>query len=189
LTDPIAASPAGLLHTTALAQSGPAAPVQAAQAEGASADLIVPARKREERLLDVPAAETAIAPGLISDGRLQDARDLLLQAPGTFLVENNAGTARDISIRGVETPTLFAEPGVALHVDDIHSSGFISYPTQFYELERVEVLRGPQGALHGRNAVGGAINIVSARPSDKVGGAVSHHLRPLRLDRSRVVRR
>jgi iron complex outermembrane recepter protein len=163
-----------LLVATALGATclAPAAFAQTATAEASAdtADIVVTARKREERLVDVPAAVTAISPALISDGRLFDARDLLLQAPGTFLVENNAGTARDISIRGVGTPTLFAEAGVALYVDDIYSSGFISYPTQFYDLERVEVLRGPQGALYGRNAVGGAVNILSARPTGEVEG-------------------
>lgn len=152
----------------AVAQDAPGAAAEASDA----ADILVTARKREERLVDVPAAVTAISPALVSEVRLFDARDLLLQAPGTFLVENNAGTARDISIRGVGTPTLFAEPGVALYVDDIYSSGFISYPTQFFDLERVEVLRGPQGALYGRNAVGGAVNILSARPTDEVQGLV-----------------
>jgi iron complex outermembrane receptor protein len=129
-------------------------------------EIVVTARKREERLLDVPVPITALSPQQIQDTRLSDARDLLLQVPSAFLQENNAGTSRDISIRGVGTPTLFAEPGVALYIDEVYSSGFISYPTQFFDLERIEVLRGPQGALYGRNAVGGAVNIVSARPTD-----------------------
>jgi len=130
-------------------------------------EIVVTARKREERLFDVPAAVTAIGAQQVEDTRLQDPRDLLTLVPSAYLQENNAGTARDISIRGVGTPTLFAEPGVALYVDDIYSSGFISFPSQFYDLERVEVLRGPQGALYGRNAVGGAVNVLSARPKDE----------------------
>lgn len=148
---------------TAIAQSVAEA---TAEQDRSSGEIIVTARKREERLVDVPGAVTALSPDQLTDTRLQDSRDLLLQVPGAFLVENNAGTARDISIRGVGTPTLFAEPGVALYVDEIYSSGFISYPTQFYDLERVEVLRGPQGALYGRNAVGGAVNIISRRPTE-----------------------
>lgn len=147
------------------------ADTQPAEAEAAGGDeIVVTARKREESLFEVPAAITAIAPQQIEDARLQDPRDLLTLVPTAYLQENNAGTARDISIRGVGTPTLFAEPGVALYVDDIYSSGFISFPTQFYDLERVEVLRGPQGALYGRNAVGGAVNIISARPTDELSG-------------------
>lgn len=143
-----------------------------AATEAGSGTIIVTARKREERLVDVPGPITALSPAQITDTRLQEPRDLLLQVPGAFLVENNAGTARDISIRGVGTPTLFAEPGVAMYVDEIYSSGFISFPTQFYDLERVEVLRGPQGALYGRNAVGGAVNVISRRPTKDFAGMI-----------------
>ncbi len=139
---------------------------------GDSAEIIVTARKRQEKLFDVPGPVSAISQAQVENLRLFDARDLLSLTPSAFLQENNAGTARDISIRGVGTPTLFAEPGVALYVDDIYSSGFISYPTQFIDLERVEVLRGPQGALYGRNAVGGAVNVISKDPTDAFGASI-----------------
>lgn len=129
----------------------------------------VTARKREESIIKIPNAVTAISRETIQDLRLFDARDVLQLIPTAYLQENNAGTARDISIRGVSTPTLFAEPGVALYLDEVYSSGFISYPTQFRDIERVEVLRGPQGALYGRNAVGGAANVISKRPEDELG--------------------
>ena len=148
------------------------APVADTSSRATTSEIIVTARKREERLVDVPGPITALSPTTITDARLQEPRDLLLQVPGAFLVENNAGTARDISIRGVGTPTLFAEPGVAMYVDEVYSSGFISFPTQFYDLERVEVLRGPQGALYGRNAVGGAVNVISKRPTDDLSGMI-----------------
>lgn len=135
--------------------------------------ITVTATKREQSLLEVPSAITAVDPEQAEDLRLTDARDLLQLAPSTFLQENNAGTARDISIRGVSTPTLFAEPGVSMYIDDVYSSGYISYPTQFRDMERVEILRGPQGALYGRNAVGGAVNVISARPTDELSGEVT----------------
>jgi iron complex outermembrane receptor protein len=142
-------------------------------ATASSEEVVVTARKRSERLFDVPAAVTAITPQQVEQLRLRDARDLLTLVPSAYLQENNAGTARDISIRGVSTPNLFAEPGVALYVDDVYSSGFISYPTKFYDLERVEVLRGPQGGLYGRNAVGGAVNVMSRRPDGELGGELT----------------
>src|SRR5512134_3480262 len=77
--------------------------------------IIVTARKREEQLIDVPTAITAVSQAQIEALRLQDARDLLTLVPSAFLQENNAGTARDISIRGVSTPSIFAEPGVAMY--------------------------------------------------------------------------
>ncbi len=157
---------------------------ESTESRATTGEIIVTARKREERLVDVPGPITALSPSQITDARLQEPRDLLLQVPGAFLVENNAGTARDISIRGVGTPTLFAEPGVAMYVDEIYSSGFISFPTQFYDLERVEVLRGPQGALYGRNAVGGAVNVISKRPTGEFAGLVRGTL--ARYDRREI---
>ena len=133
-------------------------------------EVVVTGRKRTETLFDSPTPITAISQEVIDTLRMNDARDFITLVPNAFLQENNAGTARDISIRGVSTPTLFAESGVATYIDDVYASGFISYPTQFYDLERIEVLRGPQGALYGRNAVGGAMNVISARPDDEFGG-------------------
>ncbi|GAA0764383.1 TonB-dependent receptor [Erythrobacter ramosus] len=174
----LAASPA------VVAAQDEAAAAADADTRATTGEIIVTARKREERLVDVPGPITALSPTTITDARLQEPRDLLLQVPGAFLVENNAGTARDISIRGVGTPTLFAEPGVAMYVDEVYSSGFISFPTQFYDLERVEVLRGPQGALYGRNAVGGAVNVISKRPTDELSGMIRSTV--ARYDRSEV---
>ncbi len=174
----LAASPA------VVAAQNEAAAAADADTRATTGEIIVTARKREERLVDVPGPITALSPTTITDARLQEPRDLLLQVPGAFLVENNAGTARDISIRGVGTPTLFAEPGVAMYVDEVYSSGFISFPTQFYDLERVEVLRGPQGALYGRNAVGGAVNVISKRPTNELSGMIRSTV--ARYDRSEV---
>jgi iron complex outermembrane receptor protein len=155
------------------AQDTPPTTAPADSASDGSEEVVVTARKRSERLFDVPSPITAISPKQVEALRLQDARDLLTLVPGAYLQENNAGTARDISIRGIATPNLFAEPGVALYVDDVYSSGFISFPTKFFDLERIEVLRGPQGGLYGRNAVGGAVNIISKRPEPELGGSFS----------------
>ncbi|MEM6583606.1 MAG: TonB-dependent receptor [Pseudomonadota bacterium] len=135
-------------------------------------EVVVTARKREESLFDVPTAVSSFSQTMLDNLRLADARDMLTLVPTAYLQENNAGTARDISIRGVGTPSIFAESGVATYIDEVYSSGFISYPTQFYDLKRIEVLRGPQGALYGRNAVGGALNILSQQPEDTFGGSV-----------------
>ncbi len=154
----------------ATAGAFPAAPALA-QVAGEE-EIIVTARKREEALFDVPAPISAVTQETISNLRLQDARDVIALVPTAFLQENNAGTARDFSIRGVSTPTLFAEPGVAAYVDEVYSGGFISFPTQFYDIERIEILRGPQGGLYGRNAVGGAVSVISAEPSSEMDGYV-----------------
>ncbi len=128
-------------------------------------EVYVTARRREETLFDTPVAVTAISQEVIDTLRMNDARDLLNLVPTAFLQEGVAGSARDVNIRGVGTPSLFAESGVATYIDEVYSSGYISYPTQYYDVERIEVLRGPQGALYGRNAVGGALNVLSSRAS------------------------
>jgi iron complex outermembrane receptor protein len=99
--------------------------------------VVVTAMKREEKLVEVPTAVSVVLPDQINALHVQDARDLLTLIPTAYLQENNAGTARDVSIRGVSTPNLFAEAGVATYVDEVYTSGFISYPAQFYDLERV----------------------------------------------------
>jgi iron complex outermembrane receptor protein len=149
-----------------LAQEAPVS----ANAGLALEEVLVTARKRSETLFDAPGAISSIDTRQLDILQMNDARDMLTLVPTAFLTENNAGTARDVNIRGVGTPNLFAEAGVATYIDEVYSSGFISYPTQFYDLERIEVLRGPQGALYGRNAVGGALNVVSARPDAELGG-------------------
>lgn len=156
-----------LFGSAVLSAMSAAAPTALAQ-DGVenAAEIVVTARKREEQIFDFPGPISAVTGDQLETLRLQDARDLLGLMPNAFLQENNAGTARDISLRGVSTPSLFAEPGVSLYVDEVYASGFISFPTQFNDIARIEVLRGPQGSLYGRNAVGGAVNVISNGPSD-----------------------
>ncbi|MEM1111580.1 MAG: TonB-dependent receptor [Pseudomonadota bacterium] len=135
-------------------------------------EVLVTARKRSESLFDVPGAVSAVSPDTLESLRMNDARDLLTLVPTAFLSEGVAGTARDVNIRGIGTPNLFAESGVATYIDEVYSSGYISYPTQFYDVERIEILRGPQGALYGRNAVGGAMNVISHRADPEFGGRI-----------------
>ena len=132
----------------------------------------VTAEKRVERIFDVAGPITAISGTQLDALHMQDARDALQLIPTAFLGEINDAQERDIQIRGVGTEQIFGEPGVALYMDDAFSNDFISYPTQFYDISRIEVLRGPQGALYGRDAVGGAVNIISNMPTDTFEGSV-----------------
>ncbi|HEV2364675.1 MAG TPA: TonB-dependent receptor [Caulobacteraceae bacterium] len=149
--------------TAAASPSGPAAATNVAE-------LVVTATKRRQAVVNVPGPVTAITGAQINALHMNETRDMLTLVPTAFMQEINAGTARDISIRGIGTEQLFGEPGVAMYVDDVFSNDFISYPTQFYDLERVEVLRGPQGGLYGRDAVGGVINFISQQPTPDLGG-------------------
>ena len=148
------------------AVSSPALAREVSAEETVVSDVVVTARKRTETVYDVPAPISVVTGDQIEALKLNDARDLVMMIPTAFLQEGIAGSARDFNIRGVGTPSLFVEAGVAQYVDGVYVSSFISHPTQFYDLERVEVLRGPQGGLYGRNAVGGAVNILSKGPTD-----------------------
>jgi len=134
--------------------------------------VIVTATKHAEKEFDVPDAISAVSGQQLEALRMQDARDAIQLVPTAFMAEINAGTARDINIRGVGTEQLFGEPGVALYNDDVFVNDFISYPTQFYDISRIEVLRGPQGALYGRDAVGGTVNVLSNMPTDEFEGSI-----------------
>ena len=133
--------------------------------------IIVTAQKREERLQDVPIAVSAFAEQDLARLGIQDADDLASVIPNLQFGTTDANAR--VSIRGIgATDTNFAaDPGVAFHIDGVYQTR-TSGPAgaAFFDVERVEVLRGPQGTLYGRNSTGGAINVISARPSDEFGG-------------------
>jgi iron complex outermembrane receptor protein len=128
--------------------------------------IIVTAQKREQNLQDVSAAVTAISGESLADTQINTLEDLQVAVP-SLTVGNDFAFAK-LYIRGIglnsSLPGL--DPSVALHVD----GAVVSQPTQqfasLYDLERVEVLRGPQGTLYGRNATGGSVNLVTSKPTD-----------------------
>jgi iron complex outermembrane receptor protein len=159
----------GFAFTFAFALAAtPASAQQAGGAEGAESDtsdtIIVTARRREELLLDVPAAISAFGAQQIEDFQLTDLQDFIQLTPGGVITESAVGVTTDISLRGVGTPGDLIEPGVGVYVDDVYVGGLRTALPSFYDMQRVEVMRGPQGALYGRNASGGAVNFVTTQP-------------------------
>lgn len=155
-----------VLASTATAQTVDAS-AERAEVEPDLGDIVVTAQKREERLEDVPLPVTVVGGEDLQRRFLSSATDLQLVAPTiTFGEGSNPGNS-SIKIRGVGT-TVFdqnVEPTVSVIVDGVvlsrNSQGFVD----LIDLDRVEVLKGPQGTLFGRNASGGVINIVTSRPS------------------------
>lgn len=148
-------------------------------AQANSDDIVVTARKRAERLRDVPTAGTALSADTIRDlGGVPTAQSLLTNSPGVNFANTSAPVTSEISIRGSGTSRATnASAGVGLYRDGAYIGGGTVGGRSFTELdlfdiERVEVLRGVQGGLEGRNAEGGAINVVSVRPSDRFEGFV-----------------
>ncbi|HEY3694472.1 TonB-dependent receptor [Phenylobacterium sp.] len=150
----------------------PVAVAETAQTAAASVgELVVTARKRPERLALVPIAVSVIDAGTIrARGGATDAEALLSGAPGLRFNNTASPTTSEMSLRGSGTArATSADSGVGLYRDGVYVAGGLQFSRNFmridtFDLQRAEVLRGTVGALYGRNAVGGAINLISAPP-------------------------
>src|SRR5262249_6335891 len=146
----------------------PPAPVVAPETVSGSAveGLVVTAQKRRENIQDVPIAISAFTQDKLEIAQIAGGPDLMTQVPTmTFTQTNCAGYS--IQIRGIGTQAISATTDAAVAVAFNNTSLIRNrfFEQEFYDLERVEVLRGPQGTLYGRNATAGAINLLSAKPS------------------------
>ena len=136
-------------------------------------DIIVTATKREQNLRQIPAAISALGSGSLQQKAIFNIVDLNATVPGLQISPNN--TDISITIRGIGH-TLFspsAENSVALHLDGVYLSRPSAAQAAFFDVDRVEVLRGPQGTLYGRNATGGAVNVISKGPTSQLDGFAS----------------
>jgi iron complex outermembrane receptor protein len=133
-------------------------------------EIIVTAQKREQTLQEVSLPVTAISMDRIQTNQVITLEDLQYIAP-SLSFGNALGVAK-IYLRGVglNDQTSGIDPSVALHVDGAVINDPTAHFTSLFDLERVEVLRGPQGILYGRNATGGSINIVTAKPTRELSG-------------------
>ena len=138
-------------------------------------EVIVSAEKRNESLQDVSISVTALTEDVLETKNITDFVGLSAIAPGVTVAKNE-GYKTIISIRGVGDETnqnAIAAPSVALHMDGIFIASKFSLRTDFIDLERIEVLRGPQGTLFGQNSTGGTINVISQKPSfDETKGKI-----------------
>ncbi|MSQ98554.1 MAG: TonB-dependent receptor [Xanthomonadales bacterium] len=155
---------------TALATT-PVAFAQAIVAEPALEEVIVTARKRDETVQDVPATISVLDSDLIDSLNITRVQDFEYQVPG--LVFGNRGfDGALIGIRGVSSFRGFTgdQAAVAVHMDGIYLPQSGQALGRMFDIERVEILKGPQGSLYGRNAVSGVINLISRAPGDEFGG-------------------
>ena len=161
-----AAAPAVAQTAPAAPTPGPAATAPApADTSPLEGDVIVTAQKRSQRLIDVPLSITAIGGGQLSASGITSTRDLAQAVPG--LVTASIGLSFQPAIRGVSSTGTYAgdEANVSLYIDDVYVPAQFSGLFQLADIERIEVLKGPQGTLFGRNATGGAIRVVTRDPS------------------------
>ena len=157
------------LSATAVAQDVPA-PTEEATSVG---DIIVTARRREESLKDVPVAVTAYSAERLEAVGAIDITELTRTTPSLTLQPARGANSTLISfIRGVgqQDPLWGFDPGVGLYVDDVYIARPQAAVLDIFDIERIEVLRGPQGTLYGRNTIGGAIKYVTGRIGQEAEG-------------------
>lgn len=155
----------------AAAQDVAAASTQEAQPgdETNPGDIVVTARRRAESLQDVPIAISAFGADALSNLQADTLSGIQYATPNLYLDQGDAGNAV-IYIRGVgqNDSLAFADPGVGVYVDDVFIARSQAAFLDVFDVKRIEVLRGPQGTLYGRNTIGGAIKFVSTRPTNQL---------------------
>jgi iron complex outermembrane recepter protein len=160
----------GALSAPAFAQTAPATD------EKADGEIVVTAQFREQKLQDTPIAITAINSELLASRNQTDISQIAAQAPNVSLTPLGGAFGPSISvfIRGIGQNDFNPayEPGVGMYVDDVYYPTLTGAVFDLLDLERVEVLRGPQGTLTGRNSIGGAIKLISKKPTGDGGGFV-----------------
>ena len=168
-----------LLMTCALGALSFSAPTAwAAAAASTSADngttigeLVVTAERRETNLQDTPVAVSAFSADTLRNEKVNGGQDLLLQVPNTNYSRSNFG-GFNLKIRGVGTDVIGngGTSGVSINENELPVAVSNFNNSEFFDVQRVEVLRGPQGTDYGRNSTGGAVNIITNQPSSQFGG-------------------
>ncbi len=134
-------------------------------------EIVVVARKRSESLQDVPVTVTAFSGQAIRDAGIERPADFIALTANMTLVETNNAGSTFIVLRGI-TQNRNSEPSVAVVVDGIQQMSPAQFNQELFDIQQIEVLKGPQGALYGRNAIGGAIVITTEPPADEFEGRV-----------------
>ena len=159
------ASAAGLAITPSLSHA--AEDTNVSSRDGI-AEIVVTARKREESLQTVPVSVTALSADTQAKAGIKDFADIATYVPGFTFNPDNV-TEPNIFLRGVgsDIESAAAGPAVGFFLNDVYLSRAQGTAIELFDFERIEVVRGPQGTLYGKNVVGGAINFVTRKPTDE----------------------
>ena len=156
----------GITSTTALAQD--------AQEATIFEEVIVTATKREQNIYDVPVAISAFTAATMEKQGIVDLTDVGKFVPNLNVTGFSAGHTSSVNafIRGIglQDHLITTDPGVGVYVDGVYLGRQVGQNWSLANIERIEVLRGPQGTLYGRNSIGGAINIITKQPGAESGG-------------------
>ena len=135
-------------------------------------EIVVTARLRSEKVQDIPDTIAVINADSIERNNVETLKDVSLLLPNVGISESLSPGSSFINIRGINT-IRNSDPAVAIIVDGVQFNNVNEVSQDLNDIAQIEVLKGPQGALYGRNAIGGAINIVTTTPTDKMEGALA----------------
>ncbi|TCO76674.1 TonB-dependent receptor [Chromatocurvus halotolerans] len=131
-------------------------------------EVLVTAERRTQSINDVPLSVVALSGSDIEVGKISNLNDVAFRTPGLTFNQFNVGEPR-IYIRGIgnSSDSAASDPAVGVFLDEVYIGRTGGVGFDLFDLERIEILRGPQGTLYGKNTNGGAINIVTSRPSQE----------------------
>ncbi len=135
-------------------------------------EVTVTARRRAESLQSVPDTIVAISGASAERANITAARDIAAKIPNVSLVESLSPTSTYIIVRGISS-VRNSEPAVAVIIDGVQVGSASEVSQAYYDIERIELLKGPQGALYGRNALGGALLVTSRKPTQENEGKIT----------------
>jgi outer membrane receptor protein involved in Fe transport len=153
--------------TTSAAAAAPAAAAATSGPPNVLEELVVTAQKKEEAIQDVPIAVSAFSQDSLAKSKIDGGPNLVLAIPNVNFSKGNF-TGYNFQIRGIGSKLVSGsgDAGTGIHLNNVPLIANNLFETEFYDVERVEVLRGPQGTLYGRNATGGVVNMITNRPTD-----------------------
>ena len=133
-------------------------------------EIKISAEKTDQKVLELPLSVTAINSEIIEKNKIENTFELTSRIPNFYMPDYGMKLSKPIFIRGIGTK--YGEPSVGLYIDHVASFDKNTLSISLNNIERIEVLRGPQGTLFGRNAMGGVINIITKNPKNKTTGNV-----------------
>jgi iron complex outermembrane receptor protein len=145
------------------------APCVAAAAEDSIEEVVVTAQKREERLQDVPFQVNVFTEQAVADAGIGSTSDFVAYVPNMTFDRADSYRNSFVMIRGL-TQITNADSPIAVVIDGVPQNDQKQFNMRLFDIERIEVLKGPQGTLYGRNAIGGAVNIVTKQPTKELSG-------------------
>lgn len=167
-----------LLSTSAIcAALAFTAPAFAQESKQIEDNIVVTARKREESLFDIPAAISALTPETLAARNISNLDDVGKHVPNLNITRYGVGNTAQaaVFIRGIglQDHIITTDPGVGVYLDGVYLGRQLGSNLSLISIDRIEVLRGPQGTLYGRNSIGGAVNIITRRPAGEEGAILN----------------